>query len=403
MALPVSSHFQSKLDSTNPSSQTFVFTFDGTDRTAKVIEIPTIKRDSNQVIGKDFSIRLENASQTFNTFITSKTNFLKTGTFDFGFATESGTVESIQLYGGVLQRTDFDETEVTLLFDDRLTKLKDRKIGTSTEPVSFVSVNPASMYWAIVTSYGGLDTTASSLNTDLDYDSWVRWVQGLEGDQYRVSAHFPGTQVVDAIDKIARITDSTIYAEGDNKLYTLRNSAVGSDTFTLTDSTIVDVSDMTIRADQILNKVDVNIGWNPATNSWESGVVTSQKTGSVSSYGEFQTQFDDTNVWHTTSLNGLNLASRITFRRAEPNINVKIKTPLTTMAAQLSDEISVTTNIYSLSNYNFFLQGYTKDIKNGMVTLEADEGFSKGGGRLKGFILDVVTFSALDQTYNPLF
>ena len=215
-------------------------------------------------------------------------------------------------------------------------------------------------------------------------------------------ANFEGATVINAIENLQKLTDSTIYVEGDNKLYFNRWTGVASDTITVTDSFVNGVVDQKINGNDILNSVTIQTSYNPSSDTW-GGQITFQNTESVNSYGLSELVYDDETIWFVNSQSVINQAERIVFRRSQPNTTLKFKTPLTFLDAQLGDEILFTTQVYSYNARPFTLQGYKIQTgkKSGM-TLELDEGFSRGGSRLNGFILDGSLWGLLDQSYNPL-
>jgi hypothetical protein len=392
------------MESTNPSSIVEKFTFASSDISAKVTKYAAISRSAGDVIGSGLTIEAENASQTFNSLETDRAQFFKTGTYDFGYSTESGTNDTIQLFGGELVGAKFKETKVKMSFEDRLSRLKNRKVGSRQSPVSFTntSVNPADLGWWIVTSYGGLSTVKSTSNTDISYQHWQDWFDIFDDESIAVSANFEGDSVIEILENIQKLTDSTIYAEGDNKLYFNRWTGVASDTITITDSFISGPVEQTINGNDILNRVIVQINYTPSSDTW-GGQITSQNTESVNSYGLFETVYDNETVWFVDSPSAINQAERVVFRRNQPNATYKFKTPLTFLDGQLGDEILLTTQVYSLSARPFTLQGYKITTgKKTEMTLELDEGFSRAGSRLNGFILDDAYWGLLDEPYNPL-
>lgn len=404
MSLTVTSHFRSKMESTNPSSIVETFTFVSSDISAKVIKYPAISRNAGEVIGGNISIEVENASQTFNNLEIDRTQFFKDGNYNFGFSTESGTNDTIQLFGGQLTSATFKETKAKLTYEDRLSRLKNRRIGSKQSPVSFTNtaVNPADLGWWTVTSYGGLSTVKSTSNTDIDFQSWQDWFDGFDFDNITVMAQFEGENVVSALDSLRVLTDSVIYAEGDNKLYFNRWTGVSSDTIIITDSFISGPVEQKISGNDILNKVTVQVSFNPINDTWDSQ-LTFQNTDSVNSYGLFEAVYDDESIWYAGNASALNLAERIVFRRSAPNATYKFKTPLAFLDAQLGDQVQLTTQVYSLNLRPFILQGYKIQTgKKTEMTINLDEGFSRGGSRLNGFILDDPYWGLLDQSYNLL-
>lgn len=405
MSFPVSSHYQSKLDSTNPSSLILEFTFAGSVMSDKVFKYATISRDATDVVGKSYKVTMENASQTFNSIITDKTQFFKEGIFNYGFATESGTNDTLQMFGGVLTKTTFANNRVDFIFQDKLARLKDKTIGTKKNPVTFVNtdVYPSDLAWWVVTSFGGLDGVRSSSNVDIVFDQWEEFHAIFVDNSIFVNARFEGEDVIEAIQEIQRLTDSVIYTEGDNKVYFNRWTGAGSDSFTVTDSSIQASKKlkMTIEGTELTNVVKVLAGYNPTSETWATE-VSLQNTDSVNSFGAHEVVYDETIVWYTNSFGANNLAERIAFRKSEPNIEIAPIIPFIAPNIQLGDEVIITTDAYSFDNRAFSLQSYKKDVEKKTITLNLTEGFNRGGSRLHGFILDDGHWGILDQSYNVL-
>jgi len=403
MSTTVTSFFQSQMESTNPSSRLLRFTFNGSDISPHVLSYGTLSRNISESIGnRGYTIEIENTSQLLNSLMTEKAQFLTTGTFDYGFTTDTGSEETLQLFSGDLLKARFREKSVSLFFRDKLLRLKARTVGSDDTPVSFTStnVNPADLVWWMATSYGNLSLITSTSNPDIDYASWETWKAIFTDNNTVVNARFTGENVVEIIEEAQEITDSVIYAEGDNKLYFTRWTGVSSDVITITDSVTTRIADITVEGTHITNKARVLIGYNPTSGAW-AGEITRQNTTSTNSYGVFEKAYYGKKVWLVDSVSAINLADRIVARRREPNIKAQITTPIIYLNAQVGDEISLTSQVFSFSNKSFALLGYQIDAKNDTMTLIADEGFGKVGF-MKGFILDDATWGLLDQEENPI-
>lgn len=408
MPLTISSFYRSQMESTRPNSIYTKFTFNGSDMSGRVVKYGSISRSVEDVIGGDFSIEVENASQTFNSLTTDKTQFFKAGTFEYGFCAGINSYETLQLFGGKLVDANLEETNLTLTFEDVLSRLSSKKIGSSNSgsAVSYASSNhnPADLAWWLVTSYGGLSTVQSISNPDIDYTSWSTWRTVFSDDSVVVQAYFEGDDVITALKNIRQLTDSAIYAGGDNKLRFSRwTGAQSNDPVSLTNNVVLDeVVSLEIDAKDLINKVSVSIGYNPTSGSW-AGELTTQNTASVNSYGEFKLNYDDDTVWYVNSVSASKHAERIVFRRYEPNIKLSVPTPFRFLDVELGDEVTYTSQVYSFNAKTFTLQEYEIDTEAKTMMLNLDEGFGRGPGRLKGFILDDAVYGLLDQTYNALY
>ena len=404
MSLDVTSHFRSKMENTNPTSLVSVFTFANSLFSDRVVSYGPISRDATEIVGGTMQVTLSNADQLFNDFYVDKTAFLRAGDFAFGFSTESATNDTEQLFGGVLTDLKYRESKLTLTLQDRLARLIDKKVGSDESPVSFVNTNVSAAdlgFW-LASSFGGLSGVQSTSNPDIDYASFLAWKGIIDGDSTVVNAHFTGQDVIESLEVLQKLTDSTIYAEGDNKVYFNKWSGAASlDTITVTDSHIVGRVDLQVQGTTIVNKVDVLLGYDVNSDTW-AGQISKQNTASVNTFGEQQFVFDNTTIWYPNSVTAINLAERIVFRRAEPNRIFEVPTPLRYLDAQLGDEVAFTSRVYSINNETFNLLGYEIDIEAKTQMLKLDEGFGRGAGRLRGFVLDDATWGLLDQDYNPL-
>lgn len=404
MSTIVTSHYESKKNSTNPSSIVHKFTFANSDISAKITEFDTIERDASDVLGGDFTIEVENASKTFNSLLTNKAQFFQEGIYDFGFSTDSGTNDTIQLFGGTLAKAKINESKAKLIFEDKLTRLKNKRIGDSETPVSFTNteVNPADLTWWMVTSYGGLSIVKSSSNPDIDYDKWLDWFNVFEDNVTTVKAYFTGQDLIESLQVLRDLTDSVIYVEGNNKIVFNRWTATGSTQATITDSiTTSPIQPVEIIGDAIQNSVKVLVDFDVDSGTW-ADAVTVQNTSSVNTYGVFEEVYQDESIWYANTVSAQGFGERVTFRRSTPNAAFSIETPLSLININVGDEVIFNNNFYDISSLAYSLVRYEKNLENKTVNITIDEGFNRGGGRLNGFILDDAVFGLLDQDYNPL-
>ena len=404
MTLGVSSFFQSKAQSTKVNSIIQRFTFNGSVISGRVRRFDTIVHNAEDVLGATFVLDVENASGDFNSFITDKVQFYKDGSFEFGFATEGGSEDLVQLFGGILTDVSYSDDGVSLRFEDKLALLKDKPIGSDESPVDWTTsdYNLADLAWYAVTSYGGLSAVKSSSNPDIDYATWLSWWTGFDGDSIVVQAYLQGESVTEFLEAAARLSDSTIYDEGDNKLDFDRWTGVTSQTHTVTDSHITELVNIDVTGKEMINQVDVLIGFNPTSDTW-AGTISRANTASVNSYGAQAETYDDTRVWFVNSVAAINHADRIVFRRKEPNVVAKVRTPLVFLDAVVGDMVLLTLPQYGFDNRLMTLARYEIDTEDKMMELSIDEGFGRAAGKVQGFILDDGYWGLLDQSYNPLY
>ena len=405
MGLTVSSFFKSKVQGTRVNSIIKRFTFNGSDVSARVIDYAEFTHDTTQFVPGDYVVEVENAGQIFNSLYLDKTQFYKIGTIEYGFSIEGGGgYDTVQLFGGELTKANFRNGRVQMHFQDKLTRLTEKKIGDDKNPISYTSSNyyPSDLAWYLVTSYGGLSTVKSDSNIDIDYATWAAWHNGFVADSVVVQGRFDGQNVAEALQKIARLTDSTIFDEGDNKIDFARWAGVTSFFHTITDSHTTETAQLELTGNELINTVDVLIGYNPSSNSW-AGTITRVNTPSVNSYGVHKEVYDDTNVWFVNSVAAINQADRITFRRKEPNLRARLKTPLCFLDAVVGDMVYYTSRVHSFDNKLMTLTAYSVNIDDHTMVLDIDEGFGKAGGKIQTFILDDAYWGLLDNSHNPLY
>ena len=404
MSLSISSFFRSKAQATLVNSVIRRFTFNGSDVSARVTEFAELGHDVNDFITGEYVLEVENVSGTFNSLYLNKTQFYKSGIFEYGFATEAGSEDMVQLFGGVLTKASMKGSSARLHFRDKLTLLTEKKIGDDKNHVAYTAsnYNPADLAWYLITSYGGLSTVKSTSNPDVDYPTWESWYNGFAGDSVVVQGYFKGETVAEALEKIARLTDSSIYDEGDNKVDFARWTAVSTAYLTITDSHIIGDVELSVTGNELVNHVDVLINYNTSSDTW-GGLVTRVNTDSVNSYGEHKETYDDTTVWFVNSAAAINQAERIVFRRKEPNLVARAVTPLCFIDANIGDVIYMTSRVHSFDQKIMTLTKYSVDVNKNRMVLDIDEGFGRSPGKMTGLTLDDPYWGLLDQSYNALF
>lgn len=405
----VSSAFLDKLNSTNPTSIYRQFIIGSTDLSNYVLEYPIIRREASTIIGNDFTVKLDNTTNYFNTVITSKEEYYnKTGAIKFGFQVSVDTLEAITLTKGIVSDIQFKDYTTSITFKDKLSFLQDKTTTRSIEPNVLFAYTAADWVWSILTTDvptgAGLDSTLDEDNIDLDYTSWIYWRSDFLEDSFwwidapnAMSGYIPQgeTPILSYLDMICKYTDSAIYVDQDDKLFFHRWRGVSSYSITLTDSTIKECT-VRISNDDVLTRIYFQPGYKGSLidpSSWEP-MLTFTDTPALTTYGRKETTYSDQLVWvESGSTNAEYLANRLFFRRNSPIISATVKTPLVPLNGTLRDGVSLTFSPLSLSNMSFLLDSYTVDINRGEVTLELNQGINK-----HGFVLSDPTYGLLDAS-----
>jgi len=404
MTLDVTSLFQSKMEASRVTSIESVFTFNNSEITVFVTGgFPTISRDFREVNGISYVIELENVSQTFNDLMTDKTRFHKSGQFEWGFSDGAGSRDVVTFFKGDLTKVGFNERTAKLTFEDRVSRLAEVEVGTDESPVSFVNtdVNPADLAWWMQSSFGGLSAVKSSSNPDVDYPTWFEWWTGFDNDSVLINAEFKGDTVTDILNDLAKLTDSFIYDEGDNKLDYFRWTGTQSVTAQMSHGSTTRPVEFLLTAKEMINKMNVSYGYDATSKTW-AGTISEQDSSSVNSYGLTERTLEKTNVWYINSVHALNMAQRTVSKRSQPNLQGRIPAPLEFLNLTAPDALQYTSQVYSMSNKLFMIQGMEIDFEKKEMVFLVDEGFGRGQGNLQAFILDDDVNGLLDQDYNFL-
>lgn len=351
MSSSLSTFYLSQMRSTNPSSIVRKFTFQNSDITDFVTTFPTIVKEAEEAIATDFTINIENARQAFNTLRSNKNQFLETGKFEYGYKTASGTNDIAQLFTGELIESDInDDMRGQLIFQGKMHKLTIRTIGDENDPAIFINANPASMFWVLATSYGQLDSTESSANTDIDYDELQSWGDTLEN--IAVSGLMTGQTVLEQIDVLKQITDSIVYEEKEGKItFTRWQGSQFQDVVTVVDSTH-QKANIRISAREMINKISVGVD-RPFIN----GVfVATEGTGEATVSGNIP---EEMNLKFFINPNSFSVSShnRLTFRVTSTNARARDFVVTLNNSAGADQPIS----FYGAADFNSFISRQNTD------------------------------------------
>ena len=405
--------FLNEQQSTNPRSIVKQFTFNDSVFSDRVTRFPAISKAYADVVGKPFTITLENASQIMNDVIQNRTNFRSSGELSFGYQFNPSHVDFGCVGKGFLINANYNNSTVRLNFKNQMDILSQVFVSTDTtsqQGASFINSNwnPADLTFDILTtnSYGaGLDSTTDASNANIDYESWVQWKNTFGSESIVVQGFFPyGTNYVQALQGIAEITDSAIYVEANNKVYFRRN-LVGTNSF----SAVVSGSDIISfeakgDAYDMCNRYSVPISFSVQSNAviGPASTVTRDNTASINSYNVIRKQPTSNLIWYVDTAGAANLGDRIVFRRKEPEVALTVKTPLKYMQQQLGDLFYVNIEEIGLTDQPYTLIGNTIDIENNTMTLDLSVGHGIAISNVTVFELDDPDLGTLNNTVSVL-
>lgn len=398
---------------TNPQSIVRQFTFNNSNFSGRVTKYNKVKQSYKDVMGKPFSIEVENASQLMNTIIEDRTLFRREGAITYGYQTHPRSADVLTIGTGVLTNTTYRNGKVNLNFRNKLSELAETPVSTNTTSFTGVSYidqeyNPADIVFDILTSnsFGaGFSSIASNNNGDINYDAWVRWKQTFTSESITLRGYITyGTSYLQALRAMAEITDSAIYVEADNRMYFIRN-LVGVESFraTVVDSDIISI---TTKGDafDMCNQYTTALSFAVADDQVgeANSSVTHTNSISVNSFGIQDRSTSDNIFWYTNSANANNLAQRITFRRRVPEVSLSITTPIKYLQQQLGDLIYVTANEVGIYEQPYTLIERQVDVERNTITMELSVGNGLAVANMAVFTLGDSELGRLDNTVGLL-
>lgn len=408
----VTSAFKSLSESQNPSGVNVGFVFSGSSDPFRVLGAANIRRSSGKFTAGNMRIDVANTQvdtpttrPSYNILRTDKTHFFRNGQLGVSFIDSGGTDSgSLTLFTGKLTTAQFKENKVSLTFLDIFETLNKLPIGSDEDPIQFVDSdwNPADMFWTIATSWGRLNDVASTSNPDIDYASFTQWSSDMDDLPITLEAEFKGLSVVEAFNKISKMSNSVIVGEGDGKIYCYSNvPMLVSSKVTLTSSYIFDL-DLVMDTKDINNAGTVYYDYDPNSTTF-AGSVTAEETSSINTYGRHELIFQETIVWHSNKVSADNFLKNKIALSQSPLENWRVSMGYIGLRHQLNDQIDLTDAILSLdTSKRYGITAMDIDVDNGKVIMSMRERFGN-----EWFFLDVDSadggFGLLDETYNPLY
>ena len=335
-----------------------------TDISKYVKTFGSIQRRGDAVISGDITTEVDNTLGIWNDILKNSEKYLVLDSELRLFFEDSSVPpppEFITLQKGKLSTARFNDTYVDIGIKDKFYFLGIKKVGTDVSPVSFTNVNPADLLWSLLTTYGGLDSTASTANVDIDYSAWSNWKTYCTSISIKLSAEFKGEDVLTLLQTYIKTTNSAVYCENDGRIRVIYwgNSAVVP-VFSINGSKQVNVSIVDVDSTDLYNQQEVFYGYDPLSQTW-SGSHIENNTTSQSAYGIIPNIIQDATIWHYNSASALNLAQRLIVDTAFPAKRVQIKTMLSGFLLQVFDGITLTDRVLGLTGQAVRLEQFTYD------------------------------------------
>lgn len=349
------------------------FTIGTSDYTSYVTRWPKITKRWNDIRPINVAITLSNEDQAFDFFIDEPYKMSTETKIEFGvpWSVESvgGTDEYLTLHEGKISNVKYTRSGCTLSVVDKIKPFAERVLGDEDTPLDYTGSDylPSDLAWYWATSYGGLDTTKSTANTDIDYDDFSNWAEVFSASSILCQAYFKGTRLNEAFRKLGRITRSSIYVE-DGKLRFARYTETSSIVLALGSDPIKSVNGF-IDDKQIINKHITFAGYNVNSETY-SIVVNDEDSTSVNTYGLREQIEKDANIWYVNSDSAIDLSQRIVLTQKNPYLQLDLKTTAAPITRFIGDLMTFQFNKLGIGSgaarrlmgYGFDLNSMTMDI-----------------------------------------
>jgi len=370
MAYDVTSWFQQQLE-TRSSEPKRVFTIGTSDYSERVNRWPKFKRTANEIKSIKIDVPLTNADGHFNMFHEQTYSMVQTCTLQIGFTHPTSGDELITIFTGHLKNVKYSKKDCILRLRDRMWDFAQRKVGDSDAHVDIGSTIPSDIAWTLCTCYGGLSNVASTSNPDIEYDDFLAWAEQFSADSVLMTANYQGMKITKGLTKLAAMTDSAIWIEGDGKLRFKRFSEADSldITFTHDEYTHLQIDVESLR---VVNKQYVGINYAVESDYWQHTILD-QNTSSVNTFGAHENILRDESVWYVDSGAAINLAQRKTMLLEHPPKKFELGASLFGLNRQIGETIRLVDSFYNITS------------ASGWRFVEIDFNMDKGQNK---FILD---------------
>jgi hypothetical protein len=361
----------------------------GSDYSDRVRSWPKFKRTVEQYLPANPKIQLANEDKEFNDFFSTPLTLAESGNpgreilIDVGFTHPTSGDELIRIYTGRLKSVRFNREKFVISAKDKLADLADLQVGTDENPVSFTGVIPSDLFWTLTTCYGRLSTTADSSNPDIDYTAFQTWAAVFSANNVTVDAYFNGQSVNQALAQLTGMTDSAVWDDGSGRLEPAQFSVVSTNDSLLNESQVVGL-DIDIDTKRMANKPWVWGDYDTGSKQWGLNVFAISSS-SVNSYGQRENILSSPNVWYTSSVDAVNIASRRLNTMSEPPRRFKLNTSGPGLEREITESIRLEDDFMGVdSSDSWRIADLEINLESFTVNMTLDSGVS-----LNPFILDI--------------
>lgn len=379
------------------------FTIAGSDYSSRVLSWPTFSRKWNDIRPREIAVPVTNADGGFNFLRQTPSKLTSPCTLETGFATEGGLLlteagdelitedslpielytetEFITLLDGTLRRVSYKDAKASVYLIDKFIRLSDKIVGTDESPADFTTSNHliSDLAWYICTSYGGLDGTKSTANTDIDYTSFLEWSAVMSGNSIVANGYYRGEPCLSALRSIGDLTYTSIFDE-DGRINFKRFSVADSSSNTFDDANIKSMK-LSMDLQDMRNRQYVSGAYDVTSRAFAI-TVNQQNSESVQTYGLQEDIVNGSKTWLVDSPSCLDLAQRMLVIRGEPYTDADMSTTYYGLQNSVGDTVTVTDSSAAFSG-EFRVLGITVTPNDGGLNMQLSQSLI-----LSGFVLD---------------
>lgn len=219
----------------------------------------------------------------FNFFVEDRINTIgKTAKLWIYF---QGTDGALPLLTGTVEEVSYNEATVTLSIRDRMAPMLEKKIGSGQAPADYYTMqnpfNPATIVWNVLITWGELDSTFTTANTQINFTSWQAWYNRCAAHNYKVRGRFTGMTIQNMLLRIGDMTNSFIWVDGEGffrfNMFEPPHLAGASDaTYDVDNSIAIDID---IDKSTIENTMNIYYGHNPDVGDNSQAKIASRRIG----------------------------------------------------------------------------------------------------------------------------
>ena len=217
-----------------------VFKYQGVDKSTYVGRWSSITRRADAIVSGNVTLEVSNTDQAWNVILSSPQTHIIPGATASAIQVGYTAIDFITLFTGRLESADFRNVDsVSLSFKDKIAYFTEAQIGSSQVPADYYSAsgvsvtdfsggtsrdwsagrNPADLIWSILVTYGGLDSTESTANVDIDWTTFLAYKTLMTTIGVKVQGYFKGESITTGLQEIGSVAVTTIFSEADGKLY----------------------------------------------------------------------------------------------------------------------------------------------------------------------------------------